>query len=150
GGSVTVDGRALEPHTAREAIARGIGMVQQHFALVDGLTVLENIVLGVEPVRTGLDIFRRGWRVPTPLDLDRARARAEEILARLGAELTLDDRVERLGVGDRQRLEIARTLYRDAKVMILDEPTAVLTPLEADALFAMLRRLADAGRSVVV
>src|SRR5262249_33220614 len=139
-GQVLVDGRALVPHSAREAIERGVGMVQQHFALVGALTALENVVLGFEPVRSGLGV----------LDLHEARARMADILGELGTELPLDERVERLGVGDRQRLEIARVLYRDAKVLILDEPTAVLTPGEADALYAMLRRLADAGRSVVV
>jgi simple sugar transport system ATP-binding protein len=138
-GQVLVDGRALVPHTAREAIERGVGMVQQHFALVGALTALENVVLGVEPVG-GAGV----------LDLAAARARMAKVLAELGTDLRLDERVDRLGVGDRQRLEIARILYRDAKVLILDEPTAVLTPGEADALYAMLRRLADAGRSVVV
>jgi simple sugar transport system ATP-binding protein len=137
-GRVLVDGAPLEPHSAREAIRRGVGMVQQHFALVGPLTALENVVLGVEPTRGGR------------LDLAAARAKLAPVLRDLDADVELDARVETLGVGDRQRLEIARTLYRDARVVVLDEPTAVLTPAEAKALYATLRRLADAGRAVIV
>jgi simple sugar transport system ATP-binding protein len=138
-GRVLVDGTELAPHTAREAIRRGVGMVQQHFALVGTLTALENVVLGVEPTR-GAGV----------LDLRSARKKMEDVLRELGADLPLDAPVEELGVGDRQRLEIARALYRDAKVVILDEPTAVLTPGEAKSLYATLRRLADARRAIVV
>ena len=139
-GETRVDGRPLDPHTPAEAIRRGVAMVQQHFALVEAFTALENIVLGVEPVRSPLG----------RLDLAVAREKVATIARELGAEIPLDARVASLGVGDRQRLEIARALYREAKVVILDEPTAVLTPGEADALYATLRRLAAAGRAVVV
>jgi general nucleoside transport system ATP-binding protein len=139
-GEVRVAGRRLEPHTPAEAIRRGVAMVQQHFALVEGFTALENIVLGAEPVRAP---FGR-------LDLAAARAKVAPITRELGAEIPLDAPVRSLGVGDRQRLEIARALYRQAEVVILDEPTAVLTPGEANALYVTLRRLADAGRAVVV
>ncbi len=138
-GAVFVDDARLTPHTAAEAIARGVGMVQQHFALVAVFTALENVMLGAEPVAS----FGR-------LDVARARAKIAVVAREIGAELPLDAVVETLGVGDRQRLEIARALYRDAQVLILDEPTAVLTPAEADALYATLRRLADAGRTIVV
>ena len=139
-GRVRIDGRPLAPHTPAEAIRRGVAMVQQHFALVEAFTALENIVLGVEPVRAPLG----------RLDLGGARGRVAAIARELGAEIPLDARVSSLGVGDRQRLEIARALYREARIVILDEPTAVLTPGEADALYATLRRLAAAGRAVVV
>jgi simple sugar transport system ATP-binding protein len=139
-GEARVDGRRLDPHTPAEAIRRGVAMVQQHFALVEAFSALENIVLGVEPARAP---FGR-------LDLGVARGRVAAIARELGAEIPLDARVRSLGVGDRQRLEIARALYREAKVVILDEPTAVLTPGEAEALYATLRRLASAGRAVVV
>lgn len=138
-GEVVVGGRPLDPHTSREAIRRGVAMVLQHFALVPAFTVLENIVLGAEPTRAfGV------------LDLGAARARAEAIARDLGVELRLDARIEGLGIGDRQRTEIARALFRDARLLILDEPTAVLTKAEAEALYATLRRLADRGKGVVV
>ena len=138
-GDVIVDERRLAPETASEAIRRGVGMVQQHFALIGVFSALENIVLGFEPMR-GLG----------RVDFAKARVRASEILRDLGVDLPLDAKVETLGVGDRQRLEIARALFRDARVLILDEPTAVLTPAEADAIYTTLRRLADSGRTVIV
>ena len=138
-GHVEAFGSRLEPHTPREAIRRGVGMVLQHFALVPVFSALENIVLGAEPVRA-LGV----------IDLAAARGKAERVGRELGVDLRLDALVETLGVGDRQRLEIARALYRDAKLLILDEPTAVLTKGEASALYATLRRLAEAGTGVVV
>ena len=138
-GYVEAFGSRLEPHTPREGIRRGIGMVLQHFALVPVFSALENIMLGAEPT-SALGVIDR----PT------ARKKAEAVAKELGVELPLDALVETLGVGDRQRLEIARALYRDAKLLILDEPTAVLTKGEAAALYATLRRLADAGTGVVV
>jgi general nucleoside transport system ATP-binding protein len=138
-GHVDAFGSRLHPHTPREAIGRGIGMVLQHFALVPVFTALENIVLGAEPT-SALGV----------IDLGTARRKAEAVAKDLGVDLPLDAVVESLGVGDRQRLEIARALYRDAKLLILDEPTAVLTKGEAAALYATLRRLADAGTGVVV
>lgn len=138
-GEVTIDGRTLSPHTAGEAASRGVAMVQQHFALISVMTVLENLVLGREPMA-------RLGRV----DLSRARQRADRVAQELGITLDLDARVETLGVGERQRIEIVRALVRDARVIILDEPTAVLTPGEAEALYATLRRLADGGRAIIV
>jgi simple sugar transport system ATP-binding protein len=138
-GEVVVGKSALAPHTPREAIRRGVAMVLQHFALVPVFTTLENIVLGAETTGPfGL------------LDGPRARGRASAIAEELGAELPLDVPVEELGIGDRQRIEIARALFRDARLVILDEPTAVLTKTEASALYATMRRLATAGKGVVV
>ena len=137
-GEVRIDRQRMTPHTAAEAIRRGIGMVQQHFALIEPFTALENVVLGVEPTKNGV------------LDLATARTKVEAIAKDLGTTLPLDAKVESLGVGDRQRLEIARALYRDARVLILDEPTAVLTHDEAAALYKTLRKLAAGGRAVVV
>ncbi len=139
-GVVRVDGRVLAPHTAAEAIRRGVAMVQQHFALIGPFSVLENLVLGSEPTRGPAGA----------LDLRAARADAERVGRDLGVDLPLDARLETLGVGDRQRVEIARALLRRASVIILDEPTAVLTPSESSALYDTLRRLADGGRAIVV
>jgi simple sugar transport system ATP-binding protein len=137
-GEVVVGSTPLEPHTPREGIRRGVAMVLQHFALIPVFTTLENIVLGAEPGQLGL------------IDHAAARARIEAIGVELGAKLPLDARVESLGIGDRQRIEIARALFRDARLVILDEPTAVLTKTEAAALYATVRRLADAGKGIVV
>jgi ABC-type uncharacterized transport system ATPase subunit len=138
-GGVFLDGRELSPHTPREALRRGVAMVQQHFALVDVFTALENVVLGAEPARS---LGR--------LDVALARDKVLSIARELGVEIPLDARVSSLGVGDRQRVEIARALFRDASVIILDEPTSVLAPQEAEALYAALRRLAALGRTIVV
>ena len=138
-GLVSIDGVPLGPHNAREAIRRGVGMVQQHFALVGALTALDNVMLGAEPVG-------RWGR----LDRSVAQSRAQRMADDIGAKISWQARVETLGVGDRQRIEIVRALSRDARIVILDEPTAVLTPGEAEVLYTLLRRLADAGRTVVV
>ncbi len=139
GGEVRIGGEVLAPHTAAEAIRLGVGMVQQHFALVGVLSAIENVMLGAEPVKS----FGR-------LDVARARAQAEAVAREMGVSLPWDAPAETLGVGDRQRLEIVRTLVREARVVILDEPTAVLTAGEVSQLYATLRRLADGGRAVVV
>jgi simple sugar transport system ATP-binding protein len=136
-GEVRAGGRRLPAGSPRAALAAGLGMVHQHFMLVPSLTVAENLVLGAEP--------RRGPVV------DRAAAAhaAEAISARHGLALAPGDRVEDLGVAARQRLEVAKLLYRDARVLLLDEPTALLAPAEAEALLAAVRSLAASGRSVV-
>jgi simple sugar transport system ATP-binding protein len=132
-------GRLAPDEGTRRAEGVTVSMVEQHFALAGALSALDNVMLGAEPVRA----FGR-------LDRAAARARAEQSALEIGAEVQWDARVESLGVGDRQRLEIVRALVREARVVILDEPTAALTPGESQRLYATLRRLADSGRAVVV
>jgi ABC-type uncharacterized transport system ATPase subunit len=133
-GTISIDGEQVTFHDPGDAIARGIGMVHQHFMLADNLTVLENVVLGSEkPHGIG----------------DRARHRILEISQAYGLGVRPDVLVEDLGVADRQRVEILKVLYRGARTLILDEPTAVLVPQEVDALFDNLRELKAEGLTVI-
>ena len=136
-GTIVIDGETVVMHSPADAIARGIGMVHQHFQLADNLTVLENIVLGDEPTRAG-------W-----LDFRAARARIRDISDRYGLDVDPDALVEELGVGERQRIEIIKVLYRGARTLILDEPTAVLVPQEVDELFDALRELKAEGLAII-
>lgn len=136
-GEVRLDGEQVRFRGPRDAIARGIGMVHQHFMLVPTLTVAENLVLGDEPGRFG------------SLDLRAARAEVERLGSELSFRLDPDAQVGTLTVGAQQRLEIAKALRKGATTLILDEPTAVLTPQEADELFSVTRTLSAAGRTVV-
>ena len=136
-GTIAVDGRDVRFTSPSDAIAAGIGMVHQHFMLADNLTVLENVVLGSEPTRLGR------------LDFDAARRRIGEISDSYGLEVDPDALVEDLGVGERQRVEILKVLYRGARILILDEPTAVLVPHEVDELFDNLRELKAEGLTVL-
>ncbi|MDO5503820.1 MAG: ABC transporter ATP-binding protein [Actinomycetia bacterium] len=133
-GTITVAGKAVDLHSPADAIVQGIGMVFQHFMLADNLTVLENVVLGAEKLH-GIG--------------SSARARIREISAEYNLNVDPDMLVAELGVGARQRVEILKVLYRGAKIIILDEPTAVLVPQEVDELFANLRELKDEGLTVL-
>jgi general nucleoside transport system ATP-binding protein len=133
-GTIEVDGRTVTMSSPADAIKLGIGMVFQHFMLADNLTVLENVVLGAEKLH-GIG--------------EKARAKVEEISETYGFGLHPDELVEGLGVGQRQRVEILKVLYRGAQVIILDEPTAVLVPQEVDALFANLRDLKKQGHTLL-
>lgn len=140
-GTIEVEGEQVSFRTPADAIARGIGMVHQHFKLADNLTVLENVILGAEPRGTG---WRRGR-----IDFAAARAKINEMSRAYGLRVDPDVRVEKLGVGERQRVEILKVLYRGARVLILDEPTAVLVPQEVDELFGNLRELRAEGLTVL-
>ena len=133
-GTISVDGSEVVFSTPADAIAVGVGMVHQHFMLADNLTVLENVALGAEK------LYGIG---------DRARARIRELSTAYGLGVDPDRLVEDLGVGDRQRVEILKVLYRGARTIILDEPTAVLVPQEVDELFANLRELKAEGLTVI-
>jgi general nucleoside transport system ATP-binding protein len=136
-GTIMVNGKQVSFSSPSDAIAVGIGMVHQHFMLADNLTVLENIVLGSEPTRGGV------------LDSRAARRRIREISDSYGLDIEPDVLVEELGVGDRQRVEICKVLFRGARILILDEPTAVLVPQEVDELFGNLRELKSEGLTVL-
>ena len=137
-GEIRVDGETVRFRDPGDAVRKGIGMVHQHFMLVPVFTVAENIVLGFEPVR------RFGF-----LDRRRARADIRRLSKEFGLDVDPDTLVENLPVGAQQRVEILKALVRDAQVLILDEPTAVLTPQETEALFKIIRSLAASGRSVL-
>jgi simple sugar transport system ATP-binding protein len=136
-GEILVDGEQVVMHSPADAIEHGIGMVHQHFKLADNFTVLENIVLGAEP------------RAGVALDFGQARERIVQIAGDYGLEVDPDTLVEDLGVGDRQRVEILKVLYRGARTLILDEPTAVLVPQEVDELFDALNGLKAEGLAIL-
>ena len=138
-GEILVDGQVRRWASPQDAIGAGLGMVHQHFMLQDHMTVLENIVLCSEPVRFfGI------------VDFKAARRKLEQGVFRHGIALDLDARVGTLSVGQKQVVEILKMLYRDAGLLILDEPTAVLTPIEKDQLFSILRSFAKDGRAIVI
>lgn len=137
-GQIVVDGRPVEVNAPQAAIETGIGMVHQHFMLVEKFTALENVILGAE----------RGALLSE--SLQNARRALENVAQEYGLDVPLDVPVGELPVGIQQRVEILKALYRQARILILDEPTAVLTPQEADALFRFLGRLRDEGNAVIL
>jgi ABC-type uncharacterized transport system ATPase subunit len=137
-GDILVNGTPVKITGPQNALARGIGMVHQHFMLVEPFTVLENVVLGVE-----------GGRLLAP-SLEHARGELERLERDYALEVDPDAVVETLPVGIRQRVEILKALYRGADILILDEPTGVLTPQEVDQLFDILRALRDQGKTVIL
>ncbi len=137
-GHILVDGEEVEIRDPKDAVARGIGMVHQHFTLIPPLTVAENIVLGAEP--------RRG----VALNLGEAIKATQELSERYGLRVDPRARVADLSVGVQQRVEILKTLYREARILVLDEPTAVLTPQETEDLFSTLKELVADGLSIIL
>src|SRR6266849_5626291 len=137
-GEIRIDGRAVAMESPHDAIAQGIGMVHQHFMLVDTFTVLENLVLGAE----GGPLLAGG--------LAAARAELARLAREYGLSVNPDARVADLSVGEQQRVEILKVLFRGARILILDEPSAVLTPQETDQLFRILATLKERGVSIVL
>jgi general nucleoside transport system ATP-binding protein len=137
-GEILIDNQAVRFGSPKDAIAAGIGMVHQHFMLVPVFTVAENVTLGIEETRP-----------PGLLDRRKTRRDVRELSQRYGLEVDPDALVENLPVGIQQRVEIVKALVREATVLILDEPTAVLTPAETDDLFRIIRQLKDGGTSIV-
>src|SRR5215204_3374062 len=136
-GEIRLRGKNVRIHSPREAIDLGIGMVHQHFMLIPVMTVAENIVLHAEPHNGPF------------LDVDQANERVQEISKQFGLAVRPDARVESISVGMQQRVEILKALYRGAEILILDEPTAVLTPQEAQELFEIIRSLKGQGKSII-
>jgi simple sugar transport system ATP-binding protein len=137
-GEILVNGKAQEIATPHDAIALGIGMVHQHFMLVDTMTVAENIVLGAEPGNA------------VALDLATASSEIRKLSEEFKLAVNPNAVVEQLSVGQQQRVELLKALYRHARLLILDEPTAVLTPQEVDEFFSILRRMREQGKTVVI
>lgn len=136
-GHIEVFGEPLTPGSPNAALEHGVGMVHQHFTLADNMTALDNITLGTEP----LFAIKRGSRA--------ARKKIHSLVARFGLEVDPSVLVKHLSVGERQRVEILKALYRDSRILILDEPTAVLTPQESENLFVTLKLLAGQGLAVI-
>jgi simple sugar transport system ATP-binding protein len=137
-GKIEVNGRDVTGWNTNDAIAAGIGVVHQHFMLVPTLTVAENIVLGHEPVKSGM------------FDYERAVADVEKLSKETGLAVSADKKVAELSVGEAQRVEILKSLFRGARILVLDEPTAVLSPPEVKELWTVLRRLRDSGGTIVL
>jgi simple sugar transport system ATP-binding protein len=137
-GEILVDGQPRQIDGPHDAIALGIGMVHQHFMLVEPMTVAENVVLGIEPGS------------PWKLDMPGAVARIRALSQQLGMAIDPLAKIETLAVGQQQRVELLKALYREAKLLILDEPTAVLSPQAVGELFAILRQMREQGKTVVI
>lgn len=137
-GEILVGGKPQPIQTPHDAITLGIGMVHQHFMLVETMTVAENIVLGAEPGNA------------TALDLRRAAKRISSLSEEFHLAIDPDALIETLSVGQQQRVELLKALYREARILILDEPTAVLTPQEVEEFFQILRRMREQGKAVII
>ena len=138
-GRIIIKGKEVQMKNPNVALENGIGMVHQHFKLVHNFTVTQNIILGMETTKAA-----------GVLDMKRARQKVEEIVEKYGLEVDPDARIENISVGMQQRVEILKALYRESDILILDEPTAVLTPQEIDELIQIMHRLADSGKTIIV
>ena len=142
-GEILIDGKPVVFHSSNDASAQNIGMVHQHFKLVENYTVAENIVLGAEPMKKWLGLFPK-------VDIERANREINELSQRYGLEVNATDRIDTLPVSVRQRVEILKMLYRRAEIMIFDEPTAVLTPQEIEALLGIIDGLRRDGKTIIL
>jgi len=143
-GKILIRGKEVTLNSPVDAIANGIGMVHQHFKLVPSLTVYENILLGAE-------ITQKKGGMKTPfIDQKEEIKRVEKLIQENHLELNATDKIEDISVGGRQRVEILKMLYRNVDILILDEPTAVLTPQEVDELIATLKNLKEQGKTIIV
>ncbi|TFG11556.1 ABC transporter ATP-binding protein [Candidatus Thorarchaeota archaeon] len=153
-GTVKIKGEKVELHSPQDAIIRGVGMVHQHFKLIPTLSVTENVVLGLEPVLTKFETVHEHSRLPItqlmPTDINGAAKRIKEIGEENGMGVDPMAKIQDISVGQQQRIEIIKTLYREADILILDEPTSVLTPQEVDELFVTLERFRKAGRTIIL
>ena len=143
GGEILIDGQAVVFHSSNDAVARSIGMVHQHFKLVDNYTVAENIVLGMEPMKRRFGIL--SW-----VDMSRANREIDELSRKYRLEVNATDRIDALPVSARQRVEILKMLFRRAEIMIFDEPTAVLTPQEIESLLEIIDGLRRDGKTIIL
>ncbi|RDE17439.1 MAG: heme ABC transporter ATP-binding protein [Candidatus Thorarchaeota archaeon] len=159
-GRIIIKGEEVELQSPQDAIVRGVGMVHQHFKLIPPLTVAENVVLGLEPilVSTKMESHLGGWSVKSvgvlsqilPVDLSAAEKRIVAIAEENGMNIDPKSKVMDLSVGQQQRVEVIKTLYRAADILILDEPTSVLTPQEVDELFVTLSKFKEQGKTIVL
>ncbi|MFZ4578974.1 MAG: ABC transporter ATP-binding protein [Myxococcota bacterium] len=143
-GSLRIEGHDVTRFSPHEAVRLGVGLVHQHVMLVPSLTVAENVVLGAEPAK-----FAFAGNLGL-LDREMARQKTRELSQAVGVPLDPDRRASDLSLGERQALEIVKVLYRGARILLLDEPTAVLTPPEVERFFQVLTRLRDEGRTIVI
>ena len=137
-GEISVQGKPVKIENPLKAIELGIAMVHQHFMLIEPMTVAENVVLGYEPKKNGC------------FDFKKAVSDVEALAKEYGLYVDAREKVENLSVGTKQRVEILKALYRKAEILILDEPTAVLTPQEVTDLFKVLRRLKESGKTILI
>ncbi len=137
-GDILINGKRVDIKSPSDAFKYGVGMVHQHFQLVQNFTVTENIVLGAEPVKNGV------------LDIDTARKKVAALSEKYGLNVDVDAKIEDISVGMQQRVEILKVLYRNADIVILDEPTAVLTPQEIEELIDIMRTFIKEGKSVIL
>ncbi len=136
-GEILLNGKPITIHSPTDSINHGIGMIHQHFMLVDNVTVAENVALGLKSTK--------GMR----LDLDVVSARIRELADKYGLQVDPNAIISKLAVGERQRVEIVKALYRGAALLVLDEPTAVLTPQEVDDLFVIFKQMAADGHALI-